>query len=63
MVLPQPVGTEQLWEFGSIHHHRLVRTADGWRSSALIEELVWQRQSTGGQPVLGHQLPSESPVI
>lgn len=43
MVLPQPDGTEQLWEFGGIYHHDLVRTSDGWRSRRLLEELVWKR--------------------
>ncbi len=43
MVLPQDDGTELLWEFGGIYHHRMVRTADGWRSRELLEELVWKR--------------------
>lgn len=43
MVLSQPDGAELLVEFGGIYHHELVRTADGWRSSRLLEELVWKR--------------------
>jgi SnoaL-like protein len=43
MILPQQDGTELLWEFGGLYHHRLVRTADGWRSRELVEELCWKR--------------------
>lgn len=43
MVLPQVDGSELLWEFGGLYHHELVRTADGWRSARLVEELVWKR--------------------
>lgn len=43
MVLPQPDGTELLWEFGGYYRHRLVRTAAGWRSRRLVEDLVWKR--------------------
>ena len=43
MVLVQEDGTELLWEFGGIYHHRMVRTAAGWRSRELLEELVWKR--------------------
>lgn len=43
MVLPHPDGTEQLVELGGIYHHELVRTADGWRSERLVEEVVWKR--------------------
>lgn len=43
MVLVQPDGTEVLVEFGGIYHHELVRTAGGWRSQRLLEELVWKR--------------------
>ena len=28
---------ELLWECGGISHHRMVRTADGWRSRELLE--------------------------
>ncbi len=43
MVLPQPDGSELLWEFGGWYRHRLVRTADGWRSRELVEDLCWKR--------------------
>jgi hypothetical protein len=43
MTLPQADGSELVVEFGGIYHHRLVRTADGWRSERLVEELVWKR--------------------
>lgn len=26
-----------------LYHHDLVRTADGWRSARLVEELCWKR--------------------
>jgi hypothetical protein len=43
MILTQDDGSELLWEFGGIYHHRMVRTPDGWRSRQLLEELVWKR--------------------
>jgi hypothetical protein len=43
LVLTGQDGTEQVWEFGGYYHHRLLRTAGGWRSSELVEELVWKR--------------------
>jgi len=43
MVLPQPDGSELLWEFGGLYHHDLVRAEDGWRSTRLVEELCWKR--------------------
>ena len=43
MILAQPDGSELLWEFGGLYHHRLVRTAGGWRSRRLVEELCWKR--------------------
>lgn len=43
MVFPQEDGSELLWEFGGFYRHRLVRTADGWRSRELVEELCWKR--------------------
>lgn len=36
-------GKETLWEVGGYYHHRLVRTADGWRSEHMIDELVYSR--------------------
>lgn len=43
MVLTQRGGGEVLWEFGGLYRHRLVRTDEGWRSRALVEELCWKR--------------------
>ena len=43
MVLPQGDGSERLWEFGGLYHHDLVRSAHGWRSARLVEELCWKR--------------------
>ena len=43
MLLPQPDGTEALWEFGGLYHHTFVRTPDGWRSRRLVEEIIWKR--------------------
>lgn len=36
-------GGEKIVEFGGIYHHTMTRTADGWRSRALHEEIVWKR--------------------
>lgn len=46
MVMTAKDGSETLWEFGGLYHHQLVRTASGWRSRELVEELIWRR--TGG---------------
>ncbi len=43
MIGKNPDGTETLWEFGGYYHHTLERTRDGWRSVALVEEIVWTR--------------------
>jgi hypothetical protein len=44
MVLPQRHGKPDLIvEFGGIYHHEFVRTAQGWRSRRLLEEICWQR--------------------
>ena len=43
MGLPQEDGSELVVEFGGIYHHDLVRTPQGWRSRALVEEVVFQR--------------------
>lgn len=43
---PMPVGEgadQRLVEFGGYYHHRMVRTAEGWRSRRLVEEIVWKR--------------------
>ena len=36
-------GGTKVVEFGGLYHHTLVRTADGWRSRKLHEEIVWKR--------------------
>jgi hypothetical protein len=36
-------GGEKLVELGGLYHHDLVRTAQGWRSRRLREEIVWKR--------------------
>jgi hypothetical protein len=43
MIFAQRDGSELLWEFGGIYHHRMLRTPVGWRSRELLEELVWKR--------------------
>ena len=43
MVIAQPDGSEKLFEVGGYYHHDLVRTADGWRSSRMVDDLVWSR--------------------
>lgn len=43
MVLAGGDGGETLVEFGGLYHHDLVRTAAGWRSRRLVEELLWKR--------------------
>jgi hypothetical protein len=35
----------ELATFGGYYHHDLVRTADGWRSRNLREEMVWTTNS------------------
>ncbi|MCW2766421.1 MAG: hypothetical protein JWO11_2380 [Nocardioides sp.] len=36
-------GGVKVVEFGGIYHHTLTRTAQGWRSYKLHEEVVWKR--------------------
>ena len=36
-------GAERLFACGGYYHHRLVRTAGGWRSRLLTQELAWTR--------------------
>ncbi|MBI2244064.1 MAG: nuclear transport factor 2 family protein [Nocardioides sp.] len=48
MPLPGPEGADgqdatKIVEFGGLYHHTMVRTADGWRSRRLHEEIVWKR--------------------
>jgi hypothetical protein len=43
MPMDDGAGGERIVEFGGIYHHTLVRTAVGWRSARLHEEVVWKR--------------------
>ncbi len=43
MVGVRPDGTEALFEVGGYYHHRMVRTADGWRSRSMVDENIWMR--------------------
>ena len=43
MPMDDGAGGEKIVEFGGIYHHTLTRTADGWRSVRLFEEVVWKR--------------------
>ncbi|HET9500098.1 MAG TPA: nuclear transport factor 2 family protein [Marmoricola sp.] len=43
MVARAPDGTETLWEVGGYYHHQLRRTAQGWRSVEMVDDLVWTR--------------------
>lgn len=43
MVAKAPDGTETLWEVGGYYHHEFIRTADGWRSARMVDELIWSR--------------------
>ena len=36
-------GGEKIVEFGGIYHHSMTRTAEGWRSHQLHEQIVWKR--------------------
>lgn len=43
MPMADGAGGEKIVEVGGIYHHTLVRTADGWRSRHLHEQVVWKR--------------------
>lgn len=43
MVAANPDGSETVIEVGGYYHHELVRTAYGWRSRHMVDELVWSR--------------------
>lgn len=34
---------EKIVEVGGYYHHELVRTPDGWRSTHMVDDLVWTR--------------------
>ena len=44
LVIDREDGTRWQMDIGGIYAHTLVRTADGWRSRRLVEEMVWNRQ-------------------
>lgn len=43
MTMDDGAGGTKVVEFGGWYHHTLVRTADGWRSRRLVEEIAWKR--------------------
>ena len=43
MPMDDGAGGTKVVEFGGLYHHTLVRTAGGWRSRKLHEEIVWKR--------------------
>lgn len=43
MLISDGAGGTRLVEVGGIYHHTFTRTADGWRSRRLHEQLVWTR--------------------
>lgn len=44
VVRVEPEGTETVREVGGYHHHDLVRTPDGWRCRAFVDNRVWSRR-------------------
>jgi SnoaL-like domain len=43
MVSVDPEGNEKLWEVGGYYRHELRRTAEGWRSTRMLDDVVWTR--------------------
>jgi len=43
MVMDDGAGGTKVVEVGGKYHHEMVRTAEGWRSRKLREEVVWKR--------------------
>ncbi len=43
MLISDGAGGERLVEVGGLYHHTMTRTADGWRSRRLHEQVVWTR--------------------
>ncbi len=43
MLMDDGNGGEKVVEIGGLYHHTMTRTADGWRSRKLHEEVVWRR--------------------
>ena len=44
MVMDQTDGSKWHLDIGGVYVHTLVRTAEGWRSRQLVEELLWDRK-------------------
>jgi ketosteroid isomerase-like protein len=42
MILKEETG-EKLVEVGGYYHHELRRTPDGWRSTRMVDDVVWTR--------------------
>jgi ketosteroid isomerase-like protein len=42
MILKEETG-EKLVEVGGYYHHDLRRTPDGWRSTRMVDDVVWTR--------------------
>lgn len=45
MFLEREDGSRWHLDVGGVYVHSLVRTAEGWRSARLVEELLWDRSS------------------
>ncbi|GAA3519856.1 nuclear transport factor 2 family protein [Aeromicrobium panaciterrae] len=43
MLMDDGAGGQKVVEVGGLYHHTLTRTADGWRSRKLHEEVIWKR--------------------
>lgn len=43
MLMDDGQGGQKVVEVGGLYHHTLIRTADGWRSRKLHEEVIWKR--------------------
>jgi hypothetical protein len=43
MLMDDGQGGQKVVEVGGMYHHTLIRTADGWRSRKLHEEVIWKR--------------------
>lgn len=43
LVATSPDGKPVVLEVGGYYHHEVVRTADGWRSRHMVDDLLWSR--------------------
>lgn len=43
LVARSPDGSPVVLEVGGYYHHDVVRTADGWRSKHMVDDLIWSR--------------------